>query len=276
MLHVDMDAFFASVEERDNPFLKGKPVAVGGSSGKRGVVTAANYIARKYGLRAGMPSGQARKLCPHAVFLPVNGRKYVYVSAQIMSELERFSPFIRPLSVDEASLDITDSERLFGGAEKLGRQLKDSIVTRFGLPCTIGVGPNRLVAKMAVNLCKPDGLLVLNAENVAESFAPLPVDEMIGIGKSTKSTLALMGITTLGQLAAASDHYLKLRFGILGPTLKKMARGEWSGRMKQDDDRGPEEKSIGHQRTFGENISDVEALRAKLVGLAEMVGRRVR
>lgn len=276
MLHVDMDAFFASVEERDNPHLKGRPVAVGGSTGKRGVVTAANYCARKYGLKAGMPSGQARKLCPHAVFLPVNGRKYVFVSAQIMAELESFSPKVRPLSVDEASLDISDSEQLFGGPEELGRQLKNRIVSRFGLPCTVGIGPNRLAAKMAVNMCKPDGLLVLKTANIANALAPLPVGEMVGIGKSTRAVLEQMGIFTLGQLAAASDYALKIRFGIHGPTLKKMARGEWAGRMKKDDERGPEEKSIGHQRTFAENITDIECLRAKLVGLSEMVGRRVR
>lgn len=276
MLHVDMDAFFASVEERDNPDLKGKPVAVGGGGGFRGVVTAANYIARKYGLRAGMPSGEARRLCPHAIFLPVNGRKYTFVSAQIMTALERFSPSVKPLSVDEASLDISTTERLFGSPLELGQRLKDMVKTHFDLPCSVGIGPNRLVAKMASNLGKPDGLLHLTEETAAVTFAPLPVEKMIGIGDSTRQSLEKLGIVTLGQLAMAPESILKARFGVLGPYLKDMAQGKWSGRMRRDEERGPVEKSIGHQRTFGENISDLNELRGKLVALAEMVARRVR
>ncbi len=200
MLHIDMDAFFASVEERDNPSLRGRPVVVGGGSGNRGVVTTANYVARRFGLKAGMPSGEARRLCPDAVFLPVNGRKYTYVSAEIMAALERFSPDVRPLSVDEASLDITATAGLFGGPEPLGRRLKDMVRTRFQLPCSVGIGPNRLVAKMAANLSKPDGLMVLTPETAAATFAPLPVDEMVGIGRATKRALEKLGIFTLLSL----------------------------------------------------------------------------
>ncbi|MDP8239505.1 MAG: DNA polymerase IV [Candidatus Hatepunaea meridiana] len=275
-LHIDMDAFFASVEIRDNPALEGRPVAVGGSHGNRGVVTAANYIARKYGLKAGMTAVEARRRCPHAVFLRVRGEKYTYVSAQIMAALERFSPDMRPLSVDEASLEITGCLKLYGGAVRIGEEIKQLIWSKFRLPSTVGIGPNRLVAKMAANLGKPDGLLVIHSEEAAEVFAPLPVDKMIGIGKATTNALNGIGITTLGQLAKAPDRLLKSRFGILGPVMKKLARGEWSGRMRKDEDRGPIERSIGHQRTYGEPISDPAALKAKLVALAEMVARRVR
>ncbi|MFH0765999.1 MAG: DNA polymerase IV [Calditrichota bacterium] len=277
LLHIDMDAFFAEVETRDNPSLRGRPVAVGGGGGYRGVVTSANYVARQYGLKAGMPSGEARKLCPQAVFLPVNGRKYVFVSAQIMSALDQFSPDVRPLSVDEASLDITGCGRLFGGVLELGLKLKEMVRSRHNLPCTVGIGPNRLTAKMAANLGKPDGLLVFaSTREAASAFAPLPVDKMVGIGSATAKALNQVGIFTLGQLAGTSDFILKSRFGILGPYLRQMAAGEWAGRMRQDDERGPVEKSIGHQRTFEANLTDPAELRSRLVGLAEMVARRVR
>ncbi|MCF7809958.1 DNA polymerase IV [bacterium] len=275
-LHIDMDAFFASVEIRDNPHLEGRPVAVGGSSGNRGVITAANYEARKYGLGAGMTAVEARKRCPNVIFMPTRGPKYTYVSALIMAALEKFSPDVKPLSVDEASLEITGCLKLYKSAVELGSDVKKTIKERFNLPCTVGIGPNRLVAKMAANLGKPDGLMIIKTDEVAEIFAPLSVRKMIGIGKATEAALDRIGIRTLGQLAAAPDALLKSRFGILGPVMSKLARGEWSGRMKKDDDRDFCEKSMGHQRTYGEPLSNPEDMRAKLVALSEMVARRVR
>ncbi len=275
-LHIDMDAFFAAVEMRDNPDLRGKPVAVGGGPGNRGVVTTASYEARKFGVKSGMPAMEAKRRCPQIIFLPVNGSKYTYVSALIMKLLENFSPSVRPLSVDEASLDVTGTQRLFGSPASLGQRIKSEIQRRFHLPCSIGIGPNRLVAKMAANLSKPDGLLQLTQKEAERTFAELPVDKMIGIGKSTAQALEQLGIITLGDLAKCPDYTLKNRFGILGPVLSQMARGEWAGRMKQDDEREHEEKSIGHQRTFGKDIADEKDLKARLVGLSEMVARRVR
>ncbi|NQT35442.1 DNA polymerase IV [bacterium] len=275
-LHIDMDAFFASVEIRDNPLLEGKPVAVGGSNGNRGVITAANYIARKYGLKAGMTAVEARRRCHHAIFLPVRGPKYTYVSARIMAELERFSPDVKPLSIDEASLEITSWLKLYGGARQIGEEVKRTIWNKFRLPCTVGIGPNRLVAKMAANLGKPDGLKLIREGEAADIFAPLPVDKMVGIGRATSQALYKIGIHTLGQLAGAPTSLVKSRFGILGPVMQKLARGEWSGRMRKDEDREPGEKSIGHQRTLGQPISDIEEMKEKLVALAEMVARRVR
>ena len=271
-----MDAFFASVEVRDNPGLAGRPVAVGGAYGNKGVVTSANYIARQYGLHAGMSALEARRLCPQTVFLPVNARKYTYVSARIMAALERFSPDVHPLSIDEASLEITGCLRLFGGAKPLAGELKEVICSRFRLPCTVGVGPNRLVAKMAANIAKPDGLMLIGPDEAAAVFARLPVSEMVGIGKSTARALNSLGIRTLGRLAETPEELLRQEFGMMGPLLKRMARGEWGGRMRQEEERGPAEKSMGHERTFGEPLGDPIDLRGKLVALAEMVARRVR
>lgn len=276
-LHIDMDAFFASVEVRDNPELEGRPVAVGGGgNSNRGVITAANYEARKFGLRAGMTSIEAHRRCPHAVFLKVNGRKYTYLSAQIMTALEEITPDVKPLSVDEASLEITDCMRLYDDPIQVGRAVKFIVRDRFELPCSVGIAPNRLVAKMASGLGKPDGLMFIAHGEAAEVFAPLPVDKMVGIGEATKRALFSLGIMTLGQLANAHDETLKTRFGVIGPVMKKMAAGEWSGRMRQDDEREPGEKSIGNERTFSEAINSLSGLHGKLVGLVEMVCRRAR
>lgn len=275
-LHVDMDAFFVSVEERDNPALRGRPAAVGGGPGKRGVVTSPNYRAREFGVKAGMPLGQALRLCPRLITLPVRAGKYLFVSAGIMSALEEFSPEVRVLSVDEASLDVTGLGGRFGGYEGLGRAVKTMIRGRFGLPCTVGIGVNPLVAKVAAGLAKPDGLMVVESGSERALLAPLPVDKLPGIGPSTATALHRLGITRLGQLANAPERLLKSAFGVMGPVLAEMARGEWSGRMRQDEERGFGAKSIGHQRTFAENLSDPEALRTELVGLAEAVARRAR
>lgn len=275
-LHIDMDAFFASVEVRDNPEYIGKPVVVGGGPGNRGVVTTASYEARVFGIHAGMPAMEAKRRCAKLIFLPVNGRKYTYASAVIMKILEGFSPYVRPLSVDEASVEITGTERLFGKPTELARKIKEKIYHKTHLPSTIGIGPNRLIAKMAANLGKPDGILQFDQQQALETFSTLPVDKMIGIGKSTKKTLESLGIFTLGELGDFPERLLKGTFGINGPVLKQMARGEYAGRMQLHEDREPEEKSMGHQRTFGKNISEKGELRVRLVGLAEMVARRAR
>jgi len=244
-LHIDMDAFFASVEERDNPSLKGRPVAVGGSAdGRRGVITAANYVARKYGLKAGMPAAKAKRLCPKAVFLPVDARKYTYASALIMETLEQYSPDVRPLSVDEACLDITNVLHLHPSAEALGRKVKSAIYDKYRLPSTVGIASNPLVAKVAADSAKPNGLRVIPHGGEAAFLAPLPVDEMTGIGKATAAALNRLGIRTLGELGAAADKLLKAHFGVLGPVLGQMARGEWAGRMKQDADRARKSHSL--------------------------------
>ncbi|MFC2150794.1 DNA polymerase IV, partial [Calditrichota bacterium] len=202
-LHIDMDAFFASVEIRDNPTLKGRPVAVGGGygDGKRGIITAASYEARKYGLKAGMTALEAHRKCPQAVFLPINGRKYTYVSALIMKALETISPDVRPLSIDEASLEITGLMHSYREPLEVGEAIRQLVRKRFNLPCTVGIGPNRLVAKMASGLGKPDGLFHIPSGAAASVFAPLGVQKMVGIGEKTREKLYALGIQTLGQLA---------------------------------------------------------------------------
>jgi len=275
-LHVDMDAFFVSVEVRDNPSLLGKPVAVGGASGNKGIITAASYEARKFGLKAGMPAVQARRLCPDCIFLSLDPHKYTYASAQIMDLLESFSPDVRILSVDEASLEISGCLKLWGSPEEVGRKVKRAIREKVGLPSTAGVAVNRLVAKVAADSAKPDGLRVIEPGSEAAFLAPMPVEKMCGIGPATGQALNRLGFHTLGELAGASDEMMRLRFGVLGPMLAKMARGEYTGRMQQDDERGTLEKSMGHERTFSEAVANLPDLRAWVVALGEMVARRVR
>ncbi len=276
-LHVDMDAFFASVEERDNPALKGRPIAVGGSSdGRKGIVTAANYTARKFGLKAGMTALEAKRRCPQVIFVRLDARKYTYASAQIMDLLEGFSPDVRILSVDEASLEISGVVWRFGAPLAVGQAVKDAIRGRCDLPATVGIARNRLVAKGAAEPSKPNGLRYIVPGSEAAYLAPLPVSKMCGIGPATEAALGKLGFKTLGELAGASEELMKLRFGVLGPWLAQMARGEYAGRMQQDDARGAEEKSMGHERTFAEAVSDRSGLRAWVVALAEMIARRVR
>jgi len=271
-----MDAFFVSVEVRDNPALKGKPCAVGGSSGNKGIITAASYEARKFGLRAGMSSLEAHRLCPSCIFLPTDAHKYTYASAQIMDLLESFSPDVKVMSVDEASLEISGCLRLFGSPEDVGRQVRAAIRQRVNLPSTVGIASNRLVAKVAADASKPEGLRYILPGTEAAFLAPMPVEKMCGIGPATGKVLNRLGFKTLGELAQASDEIMRLRFGILGPALAQMARGEYAGRMVHDDERGSLEKSMGHERTFHEPVANEDDLRAWIVALGEMVARRAR
>ena len=276
-LHVDMDAFFASVEMRDNPALKGHPVAVGGSSdGRKGIITAANYTARKFGLKAGMPAIEAKRRCPKVIFVKLDSRKYTYASAQIMDILEGFTPEVRILSVDEASLEISGILWRYGTPVAVGQAVKDMITCRCNLPSTVGIARNRLVAKVAADTSKPDGLRYLVPGSEAAYLAPFPVSKMCGIGPATEVALGKLGLKTLGELAVASEELMKLRLGVLGPWMVQMARGEYVGRMQQDDARGSDEKSMGHERTFGKPVTDHSELKGWVVALAEMVARRVR
>ncbi len=276
-LHVDMDAFFASVEERDNPSLKGRPIAVGGSvDGLKGIVTAANYPARKFGLKAGMTAIEAKRRCPQIIFVHLDARKYTYASAQIMDLLESFSPDLRILSVDEASLEISGIIRRYGSPAAVGQAVKDAIISRCNLPSTVGIATNRLTAKVAADTSKPNGLRYLIPGSEAAYLAPLPVSKMCGIGPATEASLAKFGIKTLGELANASEDMFRLKFGVVGPALIQMARGQYAGRMAHDDARGTDEKSMGHERTFGAPILDRAELRGWVVALSEMIARRVR
>src|SRR2546430_787428 len=201
ILHVDMDAFYASVEQRDRPELRGKPVLVGGVAG-RGVVCAASYEARPFGVRSAMPIATARRLCPQAVCLPVRMSYYAEIARQIRSILLSFTPLVEPLSLDEAFLDVRGCERLFGPAPEIARQIKARVRAETGLVASVGVAPNKFLAKLASDHGKPDGLVVLRPEEVAGFLHPLPVGKLWGVGKRGEARLHALGVHTVGQLAA--------------------------------------------------------------------------
>jgi DNA polymerase-4 len=272
ILHVDMDAFYASVEERERPELVGKPVIVGGSPDKRGVVSAANYVARRYGVHSAMPAATARRLCPHGVYLPPRIGYYAEVSRQIRDIFERFTPLVEPLSLDEAFLDVTGSEGLFGPAVEIARKIKEAIRQELRLVASVGVAPNKFLAKIASDLKKPDALVVVAPDKVQEFLDPLPVERLWGVGRQSSKVFERLGIRTVGQLRQWPLDLLQAHFGASGEHLWNLAHGR--------DDRAVvperEAKSISHETTFEHDVADLEVLRAWLVDLTEQVGCRLR
>ena len=272
ILHCDMDAFYASVEERERPELVGKPVIVGGSPEKRGVVSAANYVARRYGVHSAMPAVTARRLCPQGIFLPPRIDYYAEVSRQIREIFQRFTPLTEPLSLDEAFLDTTGSENLFGPAVEIGRKIKQAVREESRLVVSVGVAPNKFLAKIASDLKKPDGFVVVDPGQVQEFLDPLPVERLWGVGRQGTKVFQQLGIRTIGQLRRWPLEALKDRFGSGGEHLWQLAHGI--------DDRPvvPERaaKSISHETTFELDIDDLELLLAWLLELTEQVGWRLR
>jgi len=272
ILHVDMDAFYASVEERDRPELVGQPVIVGGTPEGRGVVAAANYVARKFGVHSAMPAVTAKRLCPRGVFLRPRMEYYAEISDQIRAIFHTFTPLVEPLSLDEAFLDVSGSERLFGSAESIGRAIKLEIRERLGLVASVGLAPNKFLAKIASDLNKPDGFVVVEPERVQEFLDPLPVGRLWGVGKVTGGVLDKLGIHTIRQLRQVPVDVLRQRFGSSGDHLGELAQGV--------DDRPvvPEQeaKSISHETTFSRDLEDPEVMRAWLLELSEQVGCRLR
>jgi len=267
-----MDAFYASIEQRDRPELKGLPVLVGGPRDARGVVSAASYEARRFGVHSAMPLRVAARLCPHGVFLPVRMERYLEVSRRVFAIFARYSPLVEPLSVDEAFLDLTGCERLFGGPVEAARALRAEIRARCGLTASVGVAPNKFLAKLASDLEKPDGLVVVPREDVAGFLAPLPVERMWGIGPRGAEALHRLGIRTFGDLAGAPVARLRAEFGAAAAGLQALARGE-DGRPVLT---GREPKSVGHETTFPEDVTDEETLHATLVSLTDQVAARLR
>lgn len=272
ILHVDMDAFYASVEIRDQPHLAGKPVIVGGSAENRGVVSAASYEARKHGVHSAMPMATARRLCPMAVVLPVRMGHYAEVSRQIRAILERFTPVIEPLSLDEAFLDVRGSQGLFGTAEEIGRRIKREILAELQLVASVGVAPNKFLAKIASDLRKPDGFVVVDPERIAEFLDPLPVSRIWGVGKVTGQTLERYGIRTIAQLRAWPREELERSFGQAGEHYWRLAHGIDDRAVIPD----RQAKSISNETTFAADIREPETLRAWALDLAEQVARRLR
>ena len=272
ILHVDMDAFYASVEERDDPSLVGKPVIVGGSAAGRGVVAAANYEARKFGVHSAMASARAKRLCPHAVFLNTRIDYYGAISQQIREIFERYTPLVEPLSLDEAFLDVTGSESLFGSSAEIGRQIKQQIRAELRLVASVGVAPNKFVAKIASDLKKPDGFLVVEPGHIQAFLDPLPVGRLWGVGKVTGQVLERLAIRTIGQLRQLPIGKLNELFGSSGEHYWRLAQGIDDRRVVPD----REAKSISNETTFSEDISEVEMLRTCLVALVEQVAQRLR
>jgi DNA polymerase IV len=272
ILHIDMDAFYASVEERENPSLRGKPVIVGGSAEGRGVVAAANYEARKFGVHSAMPSAQAYRLCPHAIVIKPRIDFYASVSRKIREIFDRFTPLVEPLSLDEAFLDVTGSESIFGTSEVIGRQIKRQIRSELHLIASVGVAPNKFVAKIASDLKKPDGFVVVQADEVQSFLDPLPVGRLWGVGKATGRIFERLSIRTIGQLRKLSVETLTDCFGASGEHYWQLAHGIDDRQVVPD----REAKSISNETTFATDISDPEILRAWLVELVEQVARRLR
>jgi DNA polymerase-4 len=272
ILHVDMDAFYASVEERDRPELVGKPVIVGGSPEKRGVVSAANYVARRYGVHGAMPAATARRLCPQGIFLPPRIDHYAEVSRQIRGVFERFTPLVEPLSLDEAFLDVTGSEHLFGPATAIGKKIKEAVRQETRLVASVGVAPNKFLAKIASDLEKPDGFVAVEPERVEEFLAPLPVERLWGVGRQGSKVFERLGIRTIGELRQLPLDVLQARFGAGGEHLWQLARGIDERCVVPE----REAKSISHETTFERDVDDPDVLRAWLVDLTEQVGWRLR
>lgn len=272
ILHVDMDAFYASVEERDDPRLVGRPVIVGGTAERRGVVAAANYVARQFGVHSAMASGEAKRRCPHAVVIPPRMDVYAGVSRQIRAIFERYTPTVEPLSLDEAFLEVTGSAHLFGGAEVVGRRIKADIKTELRLIASVGVAPNKFLAKIASDVEKPDGFVVVTTETAQAFLDPLPIGRLWGVGRVTGETFARQGISTIGQLRTLSLATLEHLAGRMGSRLWNLAHGRDDRRVVPD----REGKTISHETTFPIDISDKHILRSWLFDLTEQVAQRLR
>ena len=272
ILHVDMDAFFVSVEELENPSLKGKAVIVGADPEGRGVVAAASYEARKYGVHSAMPIGTARKLCPHAIFLRGQHEKYRGYSEKISQIFGEFTPVVEMVSIDEAYLDLTGCERLHGSAFRAADKLIRTVKDRTGLNCSVGASTSHLVSKIASDQAKPYGLLWVLPGYEAQFLAPLPIRRMPGIGKVTEPELRSLGIVTIGDLQRMGREKLAERFGKFGEWLHVKSLGEDIEAYRYEE----EPKSISHESTFDIDIDDVEELERTLSYLSQLVARRLR
>jgi DNA polymerase IV len=272
ILHVDMDAFFVSVEELEDPSLKGKPVVVGADPEGRGVVAAASYEARKYGVHSAMPIRTAKKLCPHAIFLRGHYAKYRDHSEKIYDVFGEFTPVVEMVSIDEAYLDLTGTERLHGGALRAADRLIRTVKDRTGLNCSVGASTSHLVSKIASDQAKPHGLLHVFPGCEAAFLAPLPIRRMPGIGKVTEPELLSLGIATIGDLQTYGEERLKQRFGKYGEWLATKSRGEDIAAYQYEE----EPKSISHETTFDTDTADVDEIERTLSYLAQLVARRLR
>lgn len=272
IFHVDMDAFYASVEQRDNPLYRNRPLVVGHPAGKRGVVSSASYEAREYGIRSAMPVREAYRRCPEAVFVAPDMEKYSSVSREVMEILESFSPQMEQLSVDEAFLDMTGTEKLFGSSAEAAGLIRKTIREKTGLNASVGISYNKFLAKTATDMCKPDGVLILTPDNFMDYLRDLPVEKVYGIGRKTGYALRKTGIDTAGKLAAAEPSSLRGILGSRSEALVGFARGE--------DDRDVTAKKgpgqMGGEITFSEDLDDPGKIVAALRDICSKTGARLR
>ena len=267
-----MDAFYAAIELRDDPSLAGKPVVVGGSPKGRGVIAAASYEARKYGVYSAMPAGKALRQCPHLVFVRPRMDHYAAISKQIRKIFFDFTSLVEPLALDEAFLDVSGSTGLFGDAASIAQQIKDRIRSELGLVASAGVAPNKYLAKVASDLEKPDGLVVVSESEIDQFLAPLPISKIWGVGKQTEKKFTRLGVSTIGQLRKIPLELLNQTFGVNGQHFWKLARGEDSRSVVPD----RIAKTVSHETTFSVDIHDHDWLAAWTDELTDQVGRRLR
>jgi DNA polymerase-4 len=272
IIHADLDAFYASVEVLDDPSLRGKPVIVGGGPNERGVVSAASYEARAFGVQSAMPLRTAGRRCPHGVFLPGRPDRYRELSERVMAIFASYTPAVEPISLDEAFLDVSASRQVFGDGPTIGRAIKDRVLAEVGLVVSVGVATNKLCAKVASDLRKPDALVIVPPGEEAAFLAPLPIRRLWGVGPQSQAALAEYGVATIGQLAAIDLGTLQRRFGRHGADLAARARGiDRSGVST-----GQRPKSIGHEHTFDRDTVDPRRMEATLLDVAESVASRLR
>ncbi|MDD5601316.1 MAG: DNA polymerase IV [Actinomycetota bacterium] len=272
IIHIDMDAFFAQIEQRDHPEYKNKPLIVGGPL-NRGVISTASYEARKYGLCSGMPLSRAKKLCPEGIYIPVNMEKYLRESEKIKEIFFQFTPLVESMGCDEAFLDVTGCQKLFGNELEIAKKIKGKIYEKTNLTSSAGIGPNKFLAKLASNIGKPNGFTVFeNTEEVLRKIQLMPVSYLWGVGKVTENELKSMGIETIGELASTPLAVLDEKFGEPGRVIHKMANG--IDNRKVEPNREPE--SIGREVTFSKDVDDYETLRSTLLILSQKIYRNLR
>ena len=277
IIHLDLDAFFASVEQRDNPVYRGKPLIVGGISGgegnsNRGVVCAASYEARQYGVHAGMSIWEARQKCHEGIFIPSQMNKYLKASKKFFQICSSYTPLIEPLSIDELFLDVSGCESLFGSSECIGRKIKERVWRELGIKVSVGIAENKFLAKIATNLGKPDGFYIISSEDIKKILYPLPVSSLWGIGKKTEELLKKSGIYLVEQLARMPDSILENLLGKNGKKMKLLAQGIDESPVTPPSTA----KSIGKETTFSTNITEKAILIKELLKISQMVGYTAR
>ncbi len=275
IIHLDLNAFFASVEQQANPELKGRPIAVVGAS-HRTVITTSSYEARAYGVKTGMAIWEGKRCCPDLVIVRGDNRKYTHASRQITAMMREYTPLVEVFSIDEAWLDVTHSQALFGPPETIAYQLKARIRHELGLTCSIGIAPNKLLAKLASDMQKPDGLTVIHPDRIAETIENLPAGDLCGVGRKLQKQLALyFNIHTCGDLGRCDEGLLTKRYGIVGSRLKEMGQGiDDSPVVPVEEDE--QVKSVGHSMTLPKDVESRAEILKRLLQLSEMVGRRAR